>query len=191
MQKRKTSIDLLRIVSMLMVLTLYINMKGGFLESKSSTIKTESGILVFISIVAVNCYVLISGYFLCDKQFKLYRVFSTYLQTWFYSVITFVFLLCIKGITFSSGLLLKSIFPFTFNSYWFVTNYILLLLISPILNISINNMSKIKMKVCLLVLLGVFCFCNTIISPINPIDGTGGFGLVWFIVLYFTSAYIN
>lgn len=47
------------------------------------------------------------------------------------------------------------------------------------------------MKVCLLVLLGVFCFCNTIISPINPIDGTGGFGLVWFIVLYFTSAYIK
>ena len=190
--QKHIGIELLRIVSMLMVLTLHLMLKGRFTESQNIAVSIESWILVFLSNGAVNCYVLISGYFLSEKTFKAKRVINTYAQTWFYSVLTFVFLVLIHGIEFSKGELLKSVFPLSFNNYWFVTKYLLLLLVSPIINIAIRNMTKKQMKLSLIMLAGIFCVLNTILTPLAvPFDGTGGFSLTWFIVLYFTGAYIK
>lgn len=191
-KNKHIGIELLRIISMLMVITLHLMLKGRFAESSNTVVNIEAWILVFLSSVAVNCYVLISGYFLSERQFKLYRVFNTYAQTWCYSVLTFVVLVLIHGIEFSKGELLKSLLPLSFNNYWFVTNYILLLFIAPIINIAINHMDKKQMKYSLFVLAGFFCVLNTILTPLAvPFDGSGGFSLVWFIVLYFTGAYIK
>lgn len=191
-KNKHIGIELLRIISMLMVITLHLMLKGRFAESSNTVVNIEAWILVFLSSVAVNCYVLISGYFLCEKRFKLHRVFNTYTQTWFYSVLTFVVLVLIHGIEFKKGQLLKSLLPLSFNNYWFVTNYILLLFVAPIINIAINHMDKKQMKLSLFVLVGIFCVFNTILTPLAvPFDGSGGFSLVWFIVLYFTGAYIK
>lgn len=190
--QKHIGIEILRVISMLMVITLHLMLKGRFSESTNTIVNVEAWILVFLSTVAVNCYVLISGYFLCEKRFKLYRVFNTYTQTWFFSVLTFVVLVLIHGIEFTKGQLLKSLLPLSFNNYWFVTNYILLLFVAPIINIAINHMDKKQMKLSLFVLVGIFCVFNTILTPLAvPFDGSGGFSLVWFVVLYFSGAYIK
>ena len=47
--------------------------------------------------VHVNCFVLISGYFLCTYKFRLSKVFFIWWQTFFWSVTLYIFV-CISGI---------------------------------------------------------------------------------------------
>jgi len=188
---RNYSIELLRILSMLMVLMLHFLIKGQYSKAENTVVNYESWVLTCFSIVAVNCYVLISGYFMCERSFKLSRITNTYIQTLFYSVATFIVMIAIGVNEFSLGAFARSVMPTVFDHYWFVAVYILLLFISPLLNSAINNMSKSKMKLVLFTLVGVFCVINNILKPINPIEKSGGYGLIWFMVLYMTAAYIK
>ena len=68
--KRQTNIELLRIISMLGIIVLHYNnsdMGGGFLYATG----LNRAILMFLEsifICGVNLYVLISGYFLCERK---------------------------------------------------------------------------------------------------------------------------
>lgn len=70
MKKRFMSLDFLRIVAMLMVVILHLLSKGCALDSLSYSIRTVSWFLEAFCIGAVNIYVLISGYFLYESEFK-------------------------------------------------------------------------------------------------------------------------
>ena len=188
---RNYGIDALRILSMLMVTALHVLEKGRFIDSSILSVNIVSNTIWFFSRVAVNCYIFISGYFLSQKSFRLIRVTSTYVQTWFYSVSTFLFLVLIHGIGFSKGILVKSVLPFVYHNYWFVVYYILLLFISPLLNSAINNMSKNKYRMVLFVLIAVFIVYNNIISVIEPITDLDGFSLSLFLLIYCVAGYIR
>lgn len=190
-KERHAGVELLRILAMLMVLTLHFLIKGKYSSSSNFFVNLESWLLVCFSVVAVNCYVLISGYFMCDKSFKLKRITNTYAQMWFYSVVAFLVAVALGFYEFSYGNLLKSVLPFVFENYWFVSVYIILMIFSPLLNSAIKNMDKKKMKLVLFLLVGVFCVINTIVKPLMPIDDSAGYGIVWFIVLYLTASYIH
>lgn len=189
--ERHCGIELLRILAMIMVFNLHFLIKGQYTKAENTAVSFESWFLVCLSVVAVNCYVLISGYFMSDKSFKLSRLTSTYSQTWFYSVVSFVIALVMHNVSFSFGSLLTSLTPFIHNTYWFVTSYILLILFSPLLNSAINSMSREKFKLVLFTLVGVYCAFNNVVKIINPIDKTSGYGIVWFIILYLTAAYLK
>lgn len=188
---RNYGLDALRIISMLMVVALHVLGKGGFVDSNEVSVSVISFVIKDFSVVAVNCYILISGYFLSQKSFKLSRVTSTYVQTWFYSVFTFLFLVLIHGVAFSKGMLIKSLFPFIFQNYWFVLYYLLLLFIAPLLNSAFSNMSKSKYRLVLLVLIGFFIVWNNVIAPIAPITDLDGFSLSLFLILYCVAGYIR
>lgn len=189
--ERHCGIELLRIIAMIMVFSLHFFIKGQYSKSENIVINFESWIAICMSVVAVNCYVLISGYFMSDKSFKLSRLTSTYSQTWFYSVTTFMVMLALHKISFSFGSLLTSVTPFIHNSYWFVTSYLLLILFSPLLNSAINNMSRQKFKMVLFVLGGMYCVFNNAVKLINPIDTSGGYSVIWFMILYLSAAYVR
>lgn len=191
-QNRHAGIELLRILSMLFVVLLHFLLNGKYLYSENFFILNESWIVYVFSLVAVNCYVLITGYFMCDKSFKLSRINLTYLQVWFYSVILLMVTVLLGITELTRSRLVNAVLPLTFKHYWFILNYLLLLLLSPFLNTAIKNMNQKKYKCVLFVLITVFSFANFILKPINPIfDSSGGFGLVWFCILYLSSAYIR
>lgn len=188
---RNYGLDALRIISMLMVVALHVLGTGGFEKSDIVSVSVFSFVIRSFARVAVNCYILISGFFLCQKSFKLSRVTSTYVQTWFYSVFTFLFLVLINGIAFSKGMFVKSLLPFTFKNYWFVTYYILMLFIAPLLNSAFINMSKNKFRLVLLVLVGIFIVWNNVVAAISPISDLDGFSISLFLILYCVSGYIR
>lgn len=189
--ERHCGIELLRIIAMLMVFNLHFFIKGQYSKSENIVINFESWIAICMSVVAVNCYVLISGYFMPNKSFKLSRFTATYSQVWFYSVATFIVMLTLHKISFSFGSLLTSVTPFIHYSYWFVTNYLLLILFSPLLNFAINNMNRQKFKMVLFALVGMYCVFNNAVKLINPFDTSGGYNIVWFIILYLSAAYVK
>ena len=97
-------------------------------------------------LVAVNVYVLISGYFLSEAQFAWRRVMTVICQTLFYTIlIPPALALC--GILPLSELtdvyrLQKGVFPVQSGHYWFVSAYVVMCLLSPFLNEGINASGK-------------------------------------------------
>ena len=97
MKKRMANIELLRGLSMLMVVMLHFLGKGELLPTLTGNMDATGYVAWFMEslcIVAVNVYMLISGYFLVESSFKLGRLLSLMLQVIFYSVLVPVVLVC-------------------------------------------------------------------------------------------------
>ena len=88
--KRIPSIDILRSLAMLMVISMHYFDKGNVKISLGDT-QTAVSVLAWLfhsfCIVAVNCYVLISGYFLVESSFKWKKLVELILQVLFYSIL--------------------------------------------------------------------------------------------------------
>ena len=85
---RNYGIDLLRIVSMLMVVILHVLGQGGVLKT-SAPLSVGYEIAWFLEIMcycAVNCYALISGYVGVGSKFKYSNIVNIWLQVIWYSV---------------------------------------------------------------------------------------------------------
>ena len=88
--KRQANFELLRIVAMFMIITLHYLVKGSvavpFAESDSG-VNYFAWLIEAFCIVAVNCYVLISGYFMVESVWKPGRVVSLLCQVLFYALL--------------------------------------------------------------------------------------------------------
>ena len=193
---RIAGIELLRSLAMLMVITLHYLDKGGILASLNEK-QTPAGfgawLLEAFCIVAVNTYVLISGYFLTESGFKLRRLIELAAQLLFYSLLVPV-VLVLTGILPASELtlyhLLNYILPVQMNHYWFATAYILMYLFAPVLSAGVKQLTQKQLKTVLVLVLAVFSLSKSILPFQLSIDGHG-YDVVWFLCLFLVAAYIR
>lgn len=156
--ERKSNIELLRIVCMLLIILWHINI--GFGGDKELSTFSLGNILNSITVMGVNCFVLISGYF--GIRFNWGKLVSLIFQCLFYSVtISFV---CHK--IFGESLDFKTLFlPISSNVWWFMTVYVMLYLSAPFLNKAWDNMNSREKILTLLSLVVInvwfgYCFKN-------------------------------
>lgn len=108
---------------------------------------------------------------------------------WFYSVVILVCLIVTKQGIYSSAQILNAFLPVSTRQYWFMTDYIILYILSPFINIGLQNLDQKQFKKLLLILLILFS-----IWDIFPGQQTGvqrGYSLYWLIVVYSIGAYIR
>lgn len=193
--KRNLSIDCLKIVSILFVVIWHITIYGvNFAELPDDSYAFWIiSLLKSFSIVCVNCFILISGYFMSESDVNYKKLIGLWLQVEIYSVGIYLLLCLIPGIPiyFEVKTLIKQMLPLLSNQYWFFTDYLLLVLVSPILNIAIENMNETYFRRVIYMLLIIFSFIPSINIFGDPFGTNKGFSLIWFIVLYFVSAYIK
>jgi surface polysaccharide O-acyltransferase-like enzyme len=164
-KKRQTNLELLRIIAMLMVVTLHFMSHGGVLKNVGMFTKQYyfSWVTEGIAIVAVNLYVMISGYFLVESKFRLKKVIALICEVIFYSLIIY-FLLLVAGMRpFSKKELLTAFIPTLTNVYGFFTVYICMYILSPFVNYTIKAMSKRQLLTCIIVELAFFSVWTNII----------------------------
>ena len=145
MQKERLSnMELLRVVSMLFVLIQHANFLG--IHAPSSIDLKEMPVPTFfrcyteaLTIVAVNVFVLISGWFGIHFSFK--KLGSLCFQVLFFTIGFFLFFLLINPSEVLTVDKVKGIFLFN-RDYWFVKAYIILFLISPVLNAFVEHATK-------------------------------------------------
>ena len=196
MKKRMANIELLRVLSMLMVVMLHFLGKGELLPTLTGNMDATGYVAWFMEslcIVAVNVYMLISGYFLVETSFKLGRLLSLMLQVIFYSVLVPVVLVCtgvleLGNISFYQ--LLQYVFPTLMEQYWFVTAYVLMYLLSPFLGAAVHHMSKRKLEIALGLLLAVMSLSKSIL-PVQLEMDRFGYDALWFVTVYLVAAYIR
>lgn len=134
--KRNYNIDLLKCVSMLMVISIHLNCYGlrNVKYNLYSAIGITSTLLQSFSIVGVNVFVLITGYFSSVKSITIgkegllgyyKRLIPLWIQVEMYSIGIYLILCAIpqSGITFSIQQLIKQSLPVLTNQYWFFTVY--------------------------------------------------------------------
>ena len=191
--KREMNFELLRIIAMVMVVTLHYWGKTHFLDNVPAS---EPGFYVawfFESccICAVNCYVLLTGSCMCEKGFKISRVLRLWLQVVEYTVILYL-VSCLAGMnSFELSGLKKSLLPITNETYWFMTKYLFLLILSPFLNLLIEKCDKLHLGALCGSLLAVFSLLPSIFHYSDFLNLARGYSLPWFVCLYIFGAYIK
>jgi surface polysaccharide O-acyltransferase-like enzyme len=197
-RKRQTNFEILRTLAMLMIVVwhFYEN-KGNFIqntECSTSISFINYGISQYIMIlcsVAVNIYVMITGYFLIDKDFKSRRLVKVWVQTIFYTILFAVIFHLVCPDKISIQQIIKSFLPIRFCSYWFVTDYFGLIFIAPFLSLAVKSLSQPQYTKLLLVLLVA---CTNFVGGYPFGDSFGlnlGYSLAWFVVLFFIGGYIK
>lgn len=190
--KRNIGLDILRIIAMFMVVFLHVLGKGKFISNANNEEYYRVMLLLeTICIVAVNCYVLITGYFQVKSKFKVKKVIKIWIKVVFYSIVIYGILLLFGQVKISIKDCIKSFLPILTNEYWFVNCYILLYILSPFINKLIESLNKKEFQKLLIILLIVFCAFTSILPSSFTFDKTGGYGIIWFIVLYLVGAYIR
>lgn len=189
MHERESNIELMRCVLMFMIVGLHV-IGLGILWVDTPVVYGQSNyfqsnFLESFFVMSVNCFVLISGYFGIRATFSKFLKF--YFPIWFYSVSLYLILSIYLGFNWKS--LFFYMLPFLSGKYWFVKIYILLFLISPLLNKILADITKRQLKK--IIVFGLFIF--VLIPSISPFSLTNdrGFGIVNFIMLYFIGFYIK
>lgn len=188
-KKRLANIELLRIVAMFMIVLLHCNNFGKLLDNTQPLTGNWFAVWTVesLSIVAVNCYVFISGYFLVDSRFRLRKLVQLWSQVIFYAIV----LSTVMG-AFFGNIDLKSIrntvLPLSSNTYWFATVYVMLYILSPFINAAIRNMSKRQLRNCAIIMVGLFCVWPSTMSFARAM---GECNIAWFVTMYVVAAYVR
>ena len=194
--KRNYGIDALRILSMLMIIVHHVLTHGGLMKSREFlSLGYDLTVLLDIAVLcAVNCYVLISGYVGVLSRNKYSSLAALWLQVVFYSAgITLLFLL-VKPEAVTAERIWKSFLPSLTREYWFFTNYFILFLLTPMLNLVVRQMSRRRLEVMLLTLIVFIGVFGSIYDAFNDSDVYGvnrGYSVWWMMVLYMVGAYVR
>ena len=146
--KRERQFEVMRTVAMFFIVIYHCLTHGvggeyGFSTHSPvslSNILFSDFLLVFSSI-SVNLYVMVSGFFLADLDFKMSRIVRTWVQACFYSCVITIVMMFLGLAPFSVFGIGKSLFPLSTDAYWFVTQFIGLMILSPFLAMLVRNMS--------------------------------------------------
>lgn len=191
--KRNIGLEWLRIVSMLMIILLHSIDHSGLYESLlpgTALYYVEEFMYAAVQ-VCVNCFVLISGYFLVTSKFKLKKLGQLWVEVVFYALVIRLVMIVLGQADFSVSSLLSCFAPVITGRYWFITIYFGMYLLSPFYNIAIKAMNKNQHKALLVVLFVLFSVLISIHPSLKGMNSGNGWGLAWFTVLYFTAAYFR
>lgn len=152
-KQRNSALELLRIVSMLMIVFHHFSIYGGF-DWGNNSLTVPHFWYNFIASggkLGVNVFVLISGYFLINDKcvfVNLRKVLKLLGQLPVYSVVIFsIFAACSKA-TVDYGAITKVLFPVTHETWWFASTYFVLFLLHPFFNVGLRALKKAHIKQC-------------------------------------------
>lgn len=190
-KNRKYGIDLLRIITMLMVINLHIFWHGGILRSENLYFLSAKynivWILEIICYVAVNCYALISGFVGIESRYKYSNIVLLWLRVVFYSISLYL-IGCIFGIVdFNFKTLVTFCFPVVNSKYWYFTAYFCLFFFMPILNAGIQNLEYKQLRNAVILIVIVTCILPFIYSG-DVFQFKKGYSFVWLLVIYIYMA---
>ena len=204
-KKRNSSIELLRIIMMLQIIFLHVSSYGDYSDI-AAQMKGRTELTFWVIWLMCRCpvyiFVIIMGYYLSETRtdFNKNRLLKCYLPMLFYSI----------SIPFLGGIVrpgeletvtyIKAFVPFLSRTWYFMTLYLLVLIISPFLNKMMRQLSRTEFLYLLLICFFMFSVWQplSLVSPFDEIIGLkkilstqGGKSLYDFIYMYILGAYMR
>lgn len=185
--KRDSGIEMLRIFSMILILIHHFAVHSNFAFNEGTLTfeKIFIDILASVGKLGVNIFIVISCYFLIDSKPKIKKVLLFIIDVTFYSILMYIIsALVLKEFSYKN--LIESILPFIFDTYWFATTYIVFYIISPLINIIINNIERKIYSAYILILSFIFVVIPTFFYKAPEFSN-----LAWFIYMYLVIGFIK
>ena len=191
---RSSNFELYRIICMMMIVAHHYVVLSGLTNPGSPLLQdplSSNSIWLYLfgmwGKTGINCFLMITGYFMCTSSISLRKYLKLYLWVIFYNVI----LTGLFALTGYHELSLKSLlvfFPFRdIHSDSFTSAFLIWWLFIPFLNVLINNLSKKQHQqlIGLLVLVfTIYPFVPKLLNiEVNPI--------CWFSTIYIIAPYIR
>lgn len=192
---RRANYDILRVVLMLQMIALhYLHVYDLMLTpgTGGEPLRYAGMLLEIILIITGNNWLLLSGYLRVNSSFKPGRVLEILFSVVFYGAGIWMIAYATGFAQSTDGLfgIIQSLFPVSANAYGFMTNLVLVLMLSPVLNAGARALTKKQFQITLLLLL----IWNSVIKSVVPVNFASddlGYGFKWFVCLYLTGAYIR
>jgi surface polysaccharide O-acyltransferase-like enzyme len=196
-KKRNASFELLRIVAMLMILCLHYNSHADVLLQlgiPATGVQIYATIIEAISIPGLNTYVLLSGFFLSKGKAKPSRMLQLICQVYFYTILISLAMMGVGTYVVQTDdsvyKLVQYLFPISSEHYWFITAYVIMYVLSPVMNAATEALSRKQMKAVIIGLLVWFSVIKSFV-PVMFVTDHHGYDYGWFLVLYLIAAYIR
>lgn len=189
-KERNSNLELYRIIVMLLIVAHHYVVNSGLMSvMKEEPLHIQSIFLYLFGMwgkTGINCFVMITGYFMCKSHISLRKFMKLLFEIYFYNlIITGTFLLtgyCSP----SFSTVFYALVPIQSLGVNFVACFVVFYLLIPFLNLLIQTMnSKLHLRLILLCLL-VYSMIGTI-----PKITLGVNYVSWFVVLYFIASYIH
>ena len=191
-KSRQSGAELLRIVAMLLIMFHHFAIHGGVEYNNFSINNAWLNVIDFGGKIGVNIFVLITGFYSCNSSFSIKKIIKILFATEFYSLSLMIVSVAIGAQEMRIMLLVRGLFPLIFgNGYWFISCYIIMYIISPILNAGVNKISRRGLAAITVFLLGIYCIIPNTIGIIKPTNDYEFSVLIWFIVLYLIGSYFR
>ena len=189
--QRSSSFELLRIVSMFMVVLGHcilstaedqepilgvIDMSGWFIKS--------------FTICAVDCFFLLTGYFVRSDRFRFSKILSIWFKTFFYSVLIYLIVSLVQG-DFDPKMLFTYMLPVTMKKYWYMQVYVALAFLAPFLALMLERLDKKQHTYLLVILFVFFSFHETFVKAMYTLDESQGYGIIWACVLLVVGKWLK
>ncbi|MBR5682091.1 MAG: acyltransferase [Ruminococcus sp.] len=193
--KRDSNIELFRIIAMLLIVAHHYVINSGLMNYGGPIAADQmSGRSVFLLLfgawgkTGINCFVMITGYFMCRSKITAKKFAKLLLEIMFYRIGIYIIFLMTGYERLSAMRLVQAVIPVTSVKQNFWGCFIVFFLSIPFLNALIQSLNE-RQHIRLLLL----CFFTYVLF--GTIHG-GPFGVTmnyvsWFMVIYFIAAYIR
>ena len=186
--KRLANIDLLKVVSMVMIVCLHYLGKSGVIDK--ATLYDSNYYVAWMAeilcVVGINCFILCTGYLMTDNRFRLSKIIYLWLQIFAVNAICMIISFALGMEKFSVLGVIKCFLPITSNAYWYMSAYFIFYLISPLLVAVANSLTINRLKITTILLVLIFALVPWQWTKIDY-----GSHVVWFVVLFFVATYIR
>lgn len=177
-QIRNSSLELCRIVAMLLIVFYHSLSQAGLYTDGSITNMVFGKVFGQYGRVAVDLFLILGVWFMVDSKFRAERIERLWTETFFYGIL-FSIVACLVGGGLSLKDLMRSAMPFFGMPVWYVSAYLALLVVSPFLNVCLSRFDKKTLRLLTLVLFITVCVTATISDYDNRFTA-----FVWFVFVY-------
>lgn len=194
--QRNSSVELYRILAALAVLIVHFNgwFVGGLPESYDFnsifTYRTSQVLIQSSTCICVNMFILISGYF--SIKLKVKSIVNLCIKLFLIFVPFYVVSALLEG-TFSISSLVYNMLVISRSGY-FIQCYIMLMLLSPILNCFVEKYRNQLWQFCLLLIFVEFwfgCIMSTTLGLEDNLNINHGYSVFHFVTIYLLGRCVN
>ena len=187
---RSSNIELYRIfVMLLIILHHYLVNSDLFLTAMGDPDSGASWIAFVIGAygkMGINCFVLITGYYMCRKKISLRKYLLLLFEVWFYSILLMIIDQIFGLETINLDAVVYYMFLTQARSIQFVASFLLFYPLIPFLNILIRNLDFARHTILISLLLFIFTIRANIPNYVVSLNY-----VFWFCVIYLIGAYLR
>ncbi len=192
-KERQMNLELLRIIAMMMVVAAHLVNHGGMVDlvRPGSFSYYIVWILFGIPFTSITVYLLISSYFLVDAKFSSWKLAKMGGQVFFYAFgITLLFWV-FGDVEHEMKNMVFSVLPIASDFYWFVSMYVGMYLLSPIMNKLVRALTKRQLACAVFLGFVLVSVWPNIIYFSSALNTAGGVSISWFLTVYLAGAYLK